>query len=66
MHMFTRLCVKKKKKIKSKNLEFLLTGRGKIHFIKLCSDYSGHLKHDYLIKYAYFDNMLFKTVCFYQ
>ena len=22
--------------------------------------------HDYLIKYAYFDKMLFRTVCFYQ
>ena len=25
--------------------------------------YSGHLRHDYLIKYAYFDRMLFRTVC---
>ena len=28
--------------------------------------FSGHLGHDYLIKYAYFDKMLFRTVCFYQ
>ena len=27
---------------------------------------SGHWRHDYLIKYAYFDKMLFRTVCFYQ
>ena len=27
---------------------------------------SGHLRYDYLIKYAYFDKMLFRTVCFYQ
>ena len=27
---------------------------------------SGHLRHDYLIKYAYFYKMLFRTVCFYQ
>ena len=27
---------------------------------------SGHLRHDYLIKCAYFDKMLFRTVCFYQ
>ena len=26
----------------------------------------GHLRHEYLIKYAYFDKMLFRTVCFYQ
>ena len=24
------------------------------------------LRHDYLIKYAYFDEMLFRTICFYQ
>ena len=27
---------------------------------------SGHLRLDYLIKYAYFDKVLFRTVCFYQ
>ena len=27
---------------------------------------SGPLRHDYLIKYAYFDKILFRTVCFYQ
>ena len=28
---------------------------------------SGQLRHDYpVIKYAYFDKMLFRTVCFYQ
>ena len=26
----------------------------------------GPLRHDYLIKYAYFDEMLFRTICFYQ
>ena len=26
----------------------------------------GNLRHDYLIKYEYFDKMLFRTVCFYQ
>ena len=25
--------------------------------------YSGHLRHDYLIRYAYFDRMLFRTAC---
>ena len=27
---------------------------------------SGHSRHDHLNKYAYFDKMLFRTVCFYQ
>ena len=28
---------------------------------------SGHvLRQDYLIRYAYFDEMLFRTICFYQ
>ena len=26
----------------------------------------GNLSHDYLIKYEYFDKMLFRKVCFYQ
>ena len=26
---------------------------------------SGHLRHDYLIKYAYFDETLFRTAYFY-
>ena len=27
----------------------------------------GHvLRQDYLIRYAYFDEMLFRTICFYQ
>ena len=63
LYVYQIICKKKDKKQES---GISLTGRGKIHFIKFCSDYSGHLRHDYLIKYAYFDNMLFKTVCFYQ
>ena len=27
---------------------------------------SGHLRHDYLIKYAYFDKILLRMICFYQ
>ena len=27
---------------------------------------SGHLRRNYLIKYAYFDKVQFRTVCFYQ
>ena len=27
---------------------------------------SGYLRHDYLIKYAYFDKNLFRMICFYQ
>ena len=27
---------------------------------------SGHLRHEYLIKYAYFDKILLRMICFYQ
>ena len=59
-------CMRQTFAISSFNSWYFSNFSSPLSFILSSPGISGHLRHDYIIKYAYFDKMLFRTICFYQ